>query len=201
MKESGHDLRMASSRRLTDLFRFPGFRPYATKARGVGRPEGACPALGPAWINPLRGLRHACARHLRPQGSPGSRSVLRGCTHRPSQGRQVEITSSWGCCASSPVLAIPRGRIILSPDQLPSDSHCPAAQGAAGKPTNRASTRSHQLISPQGVIAVAAPDFRSRSCGLCPEQRPTGLAPQSLHTTKSVLRDSTRHRRYLVPSS
>ena len=29
-----HDLRMATTRRLTDLFRFPGFRPYAT-ARGV----------------------------------------------------------------------------------------------------------------------------------------------------------------------
>src|SRR5450759_3659564 len=32
---------------------------------------------------PLRGLRHACARHLRSQDSPRSRSLLRGCTHLP----------------------------------------------------------------------------------------------------------------------
>ena len=40
-----------------------------------------------AWSDeekkPLRGLRHACARHLRPQGSPRSRSLLWGCTHLP----------------------------------------------------------------------------------------------------------------------
>ena len=32
---------------------------------------------------PLRRLRHACARHLRPEGSSRPRSVLRGCTHLP----------------------------------------------------------------------------------------------------------------------
>src|SRR5450759_4122116 len=39
---------MATSRGLTDLFRFPGFRPYATARGGVRRPEGACPSLGAA---------------------------------------------------------------------------------------------------------------------------------------------------------
>ena len=55
------------------------------------RRRGGCSAtrrrVSCAWSGagkkPLRGLRHACAGHLRPQGSPGSRSVLRGCTHLP----------------------------------------------------------------------------------------------------------------------
>ena len=33
--------------------------------------------------SPLRGLRHACTWHLRPQASPCSRSLLRGCPHLP----------------------------------------------------------------------------------------------------------------------
>src|SRR5450759_1870633 len=40
-----------------------------------------------AWSDgkksPLRGLRHAWAWHLRPQASPRSRSLLRGCPHLP----------------------------------------------------------------------------------------------------------------------
>ena len=44
-----HDLRMATSRWLTDLYRFPGFRPYATGARSLRRPEGVRAASGTTW--------------------------------------------------------------------------------------------------------------------------------------------------------
>lgn len=43
----------------------------------------ACFVWSDVGKKPLRGLRYACARHLRPQGSPRSRSLLRGCPHLP----------------------------------------------------------------------------------------------------------------------